>query len=434
MDPLRLIITTVFILFQGAVMELSAEAGSDGLSKFTLTGQFRDLFMCTETDEYYGEKRPLESYYLNPPEPSAMRLISDLKRLRISPDYRYGETLIVHGDFDSEVILSSYNGSYEFDAYWRPSSYNELVRASWEPVNDGDIYAGMKVHRLYAKISVSDFTLTLGRQQVRFGSGRLWNPLDILNPISPTLIEGPEEQKAADAARLDYYINDTTEITAAYEQKGYNDRPDYSMRNGNAIMRIKTTLVETDIALMGGHVARRAVCGADVSGIFFDGTLRGGLVCQDPIGIAGRGSFQGSLGYEYSFASGLYFLAEYFSNSDSLNDDPELKGLYELSFISGTDQKNYFLLSNRFFTYNSYYSGMSLGYDFLQLFRGELFIIGDIEGRGLFLSPSLKYNLMENCDVTAGMMGGYTHDSGKQSDFNIFEKNFLYFASIVIFF
>ena len=63
-------------------------------------------------------------------------------------------------------------------------------------------------------MSVDYFTATIGRQQIRFGSGKLWNPLDILNPISPTFIEGGDDQKGTDAVKLDFFPDDKTEISS----------------------------------------------------------------------------------------------------------------------------------------------------------------------------------------------------------------------------
>jgi hypothetical protein len=116
--------------------------------------------------------------------------------------------------------MGNYLKSPEFDGLLRPSDYNDLFKLSREPVYDEDLYYRTRIHRLYAKIAVGNLTITGGRQLVRFGSGRLWNPLDIMNPISPTALEGIEEQKGIDARRMEYYINATTEIGLVVDRSG----------------------------------------------------------------------------------------------------------------------------------------------------------------------------------------------------------------------
>ena len=71
--------------------------------------------------------------------------------------------------------------------------------------------------------------------------------------------------------------------------------------------------------------------------------------------------------------------------------------------ILGLNEDNYAHLANQFITYNQHYLGIALGYDITPLLRAELFGIWDIEGDGIFLSPSATYNISDNIDVTANL-------------------------------
>ena len=264
-------------------------APEDQNSVFSLGGHFRDLFV------YY----PVETYSLTGEN---KKLVSNLMRVRLSPQFNFSEKLIVHMDFDNEIIMGNYLKSPEFDGLWRPSDYNDLFKLSREPVYDEDLYYRTRIHRLYAKIAVGNLTITGGRQLVRFGSGRLWNPLDIMNPISPTALEGIEEQKGIDALRMEYYINATTEIGLVIDQKRYRDNDGLSSQNTNAAGRIKVSYGNTELAGLGGRIAHRAVGGIDISTIVLDGMVRGGLLYSDP--EEGTSFVQGSAGYEYTFPMG----------------------------------------------------------------------------------------------------------------------------------
>ncbi len=390
---------------------------------FTLRGQFRDLFV------YY----PVETYSLTGRE---KKLVSDLKRLRLSPELNFSERLIIHMDYDNEIISGSYLESPEFDELWRPSGYNDLLRMSWEPSYDDDLYYRTRIHRLYAKIAAGDFTVTVGRQLVRFGSGRLWNPLDVMNPISPTALEGAEEQKGIDALRVEYYLNATTELGLIVDQKRYRNRDsldELSTENTNAVGRLKISLGGIELSGLGGRISHRATGGADISAIVLDGMLRGSLLYSDP--EEGASFVQAGAGYEYNFAMGLYFLMEYFYNQNGLNFNGDLKNLYLENRAGAMNEEIFRGLSNQFLTYNRHYAALALGYDITALLRGDFFILYDFQGRGVFLNPSLTYNAFQNIDVSLAVMRAHVFsDAPEESDFAAFEKDVLVFASLVWYF
>lgn len=403
-----------------AIEEQAAGPASSGLS---LKGQAKNLFTYFSTDAYLATGR-------------AKALAADLTRLRLSPELTVSDWLLVHVDYDNEIIMGGYLKSPEFDMYWRAPDYNDLADLSWEPYYSKDIYYRHAVHRAYAKLVTGRLTTTVGRQQVRFGSGRLWNPLDILNPISPTTVEDAGEQKGIDALRLEHYLTDTTEAGLIFDGKRKNNRDGsnaVSPDNSNIVGRIKTTLGKTEIAALGGRIARRATGGIDASTIVLDGMLRGSMLYSDP--EDGASFILASAGYEYTFASGLYFLMEYFYNQNGLNFNDDLRAAYMMSRIAGVNESNYTTLANQFLTYNQHYAGLALGIDITPLIRGELFTIYDFQGRGVFVSPSLRYNPFENINLIAGVMAaGILPGAARSSDFEIFEGHSLIFASMAWYF
>lgn len=396
---------------------------------FTITGYFKNLFTYTRTDQY-------SEYLFTAEQNKKKRLVADLKRLRLSPEINISNWLHIRIDYDNEIITGSYLKSHEFDEYWRPSEYNDLFDLSCEPHYDEDMYYRTKVHRAFIKLIAGDLTATMGRQQVRFGSGRLWNPLDILNPISPTFVEGAEEQKGTDALRLEYYLTDRTEIALVVDQKRINndDAPEkLNSENSNIISRLKTTVVRTDIALLGGRVSRRKIGGTDISSILLDGILRGALLYSNP--EEGKSFLQGSAGYEYNFSFGLYFLIEYFYNQNGLNFNEGLREAYLNSLVFGMNEDNYYKLSNQFLTFNQHYCGLVLGYDITSLLRVEIFAIYDFQGRGIFANPSLRYNALENLDLSLGYMQSHIFkNAAYASDFEYVKEYGFLHASLTWYF
>lgn len=408
--------------------------------RFEFRGEAKNLYLFHRTDNFIG-KDPLVT--------SSKNLSSDLTRIRLSPEFLYDDILMIRIDLDNELIWSNYGKSKDFTAYWRPSEYNDFLDLNWEPYRGTDLLYRIKVHRAYLKVSVEGFTGTIGRQQIRFGSGKLWNPLDILNPISPTFVEGGDEQKGTDAVKLDFYPGDTTEITAVVDFKKSNNKIErFNMGDQNYIARVKTSVRDADIAILGGYVSRRGVAGFDFAAIVLDGMLRGAVLASQANGLYvdrnspwyrfsyflpgrdGRRSlyFQANAGYEYTFKAGVYLLVEYFYNQKALNYNRDLKVASINAGLNATDQKTYLMLSNIPLTTNQHYCAVALGYDFHPLVRGEFFTIGDIQGQGIFWSPLLRVNAMENLDFSAGIMGAFVFNN-KASDFSEFRKNYLFYFS-----
>jgi hypothetical protein len=387
-------------------------------------GYYKNIFAYHEKDKFHED-------FLLPPEKKKM--ISDLNRISLSPEIYYEESFIFHADIDFEAVSSNYNNTDEFDLYWKESLYNDLLDLTWEPVDNSRTYASVEFRNIYAKMVSGKITGTAGRQQIRFGSSRLWNPLDLMNPISPTGIEGADEQKGVDAVRLDWYPIESAEITGVVSPKKEGDSYEQiSSRSGNFIVRMETGVKECDAGILGGYTAKRTNFGIDFAAVINDGLLNGVALYSVPEG--GKEYFQCGLGYEYTFVSGMYFLMEYFYNSLPVNEDEELQAALFYMAAEGVDENNYYILSNRIITFNSHYLSCAAGYDFFPLLRGEIFSIYDFQGRGLFLNGFIKLNAMENMDLTVGIITATVDETDKVSDFSSYDKQPQFYLMLQFYF
>jgi len=332
------------------------------------------------------------------------------------------------------MLLSNYKGTPAFSSLWIPDTYNEIYPAVTDSSEDDNPYFRAKIHRAYCIYTAGSLTATIGRQMVRFGTGRLWNPLDLMNPLDPTAIEGPDDQKGIDAVRGDWFFDELTEVTAAWAPGRRNDSiSDAGAQDHNYAVRFKKVYRNFQPALLGGYISSRTAAGGDLAVIVLDGILRGALVAYYP--DEGDPFYNSGGGYEYTFKNGLYFTAEYFYNSASLNSDANLQSEYLRSLQGGLDQASSEILSSRFITLNRHYSGTGLGYDVHPLVRADAYLIYDFEGKGLFTSISVKANLMENLNLTAGAMAGHVFSgSDKQSDFEDLESSPLFYGSLEFYF
>ncbi|PKL19302.1 MAG: hypothetical protein CVV49_01585 [Spirochaetae bacterium HGW-Spirochaetae-5] len=420
---LNLFIFILFVFTGSVLYSGEAEFINEGWD-LKFGGYYKNIFTYQKTENF---QRDIYSM------PEKKKIIADMNRLRFSPEINYGEIFILHADADFETVITNYNKTDYFDIYWRDSGYNEIVTLSREFYYSDDFYIRSDFHNIYVKMTSGKFTGTAGRQQIRFGSSRLWNPLDLMNPISPTGVEGSGEQRGTDALRIDWYPGESTELTGVVSPvKENNNYDDVEADSFNYIARLKSGAKEFDVALLGGYTAKRKNGGADFTAEIFDGLLTGVFLYSSP--SSGYDFYQYGTGYEYTFSSGLYLLAEYFYNSLPANDDAELQAALLSYSIIGFDESNYYIISNRIITYNSHYFSIAAGYDFFPLLRGDLFAIYDFQGRGLFLNGALKLNVFENLDITVGIITAFVGDADRGSDFKSFDEQPMYYVSLQFYF
>ncbi len=392
-------------------------------SDFSFRSQYQQMFL------HY----PVQAYSLSS---ESKTLVSDTKRLRLSPEFTIMDSLMIYMDIDNTLIHGNYLQSPEFFSLWQPPSYNDLLRLEKFFSNNQDLFLKSSLHRLFLKIRTSKLTITAGRQLVRFGSGRLWNPLDIMNPISPISIQGSDDLKGIDALRVEYFLFDTAVISIVFEPKRYQNNDDiknFSGENINSAVRIKVSMGDLEVAGLYGFIAHRHTLGIDLSTIFLNGMLRASILYSKPETSPENNIpfFQASAGYEYTFSHGIYFLAEYFFNENGLHYKENLMDLFLESRTGSMNEKIYRGLANQFLTLNKHYTAVALGYNISPLFRGDFFLIYDFQGMGLFINPTIRYNAFENFDVSLSILKAILWDNAMQkSDFAPFQKGIIFYASL----
>ncbi len=413
------------VIFMCSIPDIHAQGETDEESGWSavFSGYYRNLFMYQERGTYY-DRRVL---------PEDRRMFSDMNRVMLSPEIRYGESFIFRTDAAFDAVFSNYNGSAVFDSYWVPDEYNRFTRPYVEVVNNEYIYSSAGIRNIYAKMVLGSFTLTAGRQQLRFGSSRLWNPLDLLCSFSPMLVDGADEPHGTDALRVDWYPFESAELTAVVNPVRENDSTgDMSWRSSNYLLRFMAGTGDLDLALLGGYTAKRKNYGFDMQYVVSDGMLTAVVLWSGP--DEERSFYQCGAGYEYTFASGIYLLAEYFYNSLPVNGDDELAAALARMAFSGIDSSNYYILANRIITFNTHYFSAAAGYSIHPLLRSELFAIWDIQGAGVFINGSLKFNSSDNSDISAGIIWAYAGSDDRISDFEAYSKSPSFYASAVIYF
>jgi hypothetical protein len=90
----------------------------------------------------------------------------------------------------------------------------EVVRLTWHPDLGENLALQHRFDRLMVSAKVGRVDLTFGRQPISFGSGLVFNPLDLVNPFGPATIDS-EYKPGVDAVRVDAYVGATGKVTVA---------------------------------------------------------------------------------------------------------------------------------------------------------------------------------------------------------------------------
>ncbi len=112
--------------------------------------------------------------------------------------------------------------------------------------------------RLAMKFALPFGDLTLGRQVLSWGTGRFFNPTDVLSPFPPTVIDR-EVRRGFDAVRLAIAINETTQLDVLW-------LPQAVAEEHGGVVRFQTNLRGWDASLSAGKYVRDFVFGFDLVG------------------------------------------------------------------------------------------------------------------------------------------------------------------------
>ncbi|MBX2822099.1 MAG: hypothetical protein KTR29_20565, partial [Rhodothermaceae bacterium] len=107
---------------------------------------------------------------------------------------RVNANSVVHAELwlDTELVTGSFLTSPDFQLG------NALERATlldlnWTISSSAQHQLRQSLFRAHVSLYLDNFQLTAGRQRIAWGTGFVWNPTDILNPVNPTNIERDEK-------------------------------------------------------------------------------------------------------------------------------------------------------------------------------------------------------------------------------------------------
>lgn len=232
-------------------------------------------------------------------------IFADITRIRFRPSMGLWQDAYLMLEYEVNATYVSTSIPFQQPATRNPK---QLVDLTWNPVQGAHWSIVHFVDRLYFRQITSLGDFTIGRQRISWGTGRVWNPTDLFNPLNPTSYSKIEKD-GVDAILAKFRLGDFSDFSVVYNAAERSVRDNYGFR-------LRTNIAGYDLSVMGGSFDGRPVVGADFAGNLFDAGIRGEGI------LSGRGSsfndhfIKYILGIDNQFTEKLYALAEYHYNGE----------------------------------------------------------------------------------------------------------------------
>lgn len=356
-----------------------------------LTGSFKTLYVNTRT--------PV----------NRERYWSDLNRFRLELDARLNSTVSATAIIDNEFLLGSLIETAEFQAAKELETNNRWDLDNLVVDND-DLVWRANAYRAYATFDFDSAKVIAGRQRIAWGTGRIWNPTDLFNPISPLQVER-NLREGIDGLSAEYFLGPLSSVNLVYALGETSDQNSLALRAG-------TNIGGYDVGVMGGSFREDNVVGVDFGGSIGAVGLRGEATYTNP--DTGSAFTRLVLSVDYSWPNTLYVLVEYLYNGGNFADS----GLSDAELEA---RERFF--NGEIVTQNKNFVATGVGYELTPLLRLDGVSIYDIDDGSLFVSPTLSWNLRSNLDW---LVGGQFFGGSDDSEYG--DNDTLFFTSLKVYF
>ena len=340
---------------------------------------------------------------------------TSLSRLRVRLDGRAHERL-------SAVVVADLEGRWgrretfasPLDDAFDASRFVDLEK---ELADRGDAHWRALLYRAYLFYESERLELTVGRQRVPWGVGRLWNPIDRFNAIGPLAIEA-DQSRGVDAVKARWLFSGFTHLEAVYAAGARGKDRSYAARL-DAVVR------DVDVGLVAGVFEQAPTLGFDLAGNLGDAAARLEVVWTDPERdvrpfddptegeLPAYWQVVASVDVNLDVGTGLYVLAEHLYNGNALGFGRGRAGGF-VNFFEEVDApvpggravvpgSSDLFGHSRVISLSPNLSGVQLGYDLTTDLRGELLVLYDWRGESVSVFPSARYSPTGWLELTLGV-------------------------------
>ncbi|MFA6439713.1 MAG: hypothetical protein WCX28_10435 [Bacteriovoracaceae bacterium] len=231
----------------------------------------------------------------------AERRLINSSRVRLRPAIDIDENSFIRLEWEAAIAYTSTgtSGTPNMDI---PGQMQRLI---WNPVNGQRWSVFHSIDRLFFRTMTGDIEWTLGRQRIAWGSGRVWNPTDLFNPLNPVNIVKIEKD-GVDAITAKTILGNFTDVTCVWNPQ--------NNRTSNYGIRLRTNISGFDFAAITGRFGQRWNIGGDMTGSLFNAGIRCECIFSG-IDLSGSNRIVSTtIGIDNQFTDRLYGLIEYHFN------------------------------------------------------------------------------------------------------------------------
>ncbi len=377
-----------------AALLVAGAAGAPGAAeldrgdwRFELGGSLRTLGILTRMlrSETLFEEQRLER------DDSGLLL----ERARVNGQAVWRDRWFAQLTYDAEARVGSFLDTVAFDVA------DELGNRTWLDLDhtlsshdDGDLRHAL--YRGFVRYESERAEVALGRQRIPLGRARLWNPIDLFNPIPPLAVEG-DQRIGQDALRARFRLAEGVWAGGIWSPQ---DDPDAH----RGALRLEVSRTEFDAALLGGRFGRDWVLGAD--GAVNLGGAAGRFEATWSDLERGPRIWQvvASVDYTFPLGSGLYGLLEHFYNENLIEGDAIPRAALALPREALLDllADAQAPLLDRLATRVRHQTGAQVGYDLTPLVRGDFLVLYDWRGASAALAPIVSWSARRDVTLALG--------------------------------
>jgi hypothetical protein len=279
-----------------------------------------------------------------------------------------------------------------------------------------------RVYRGFVSWENERFRISVGRQRIAWGVGRLWNPIDRFNAIPPLAIE-PDQSPGVDSIDVRWMWSGFTYLQAVYAPETSRDDAKYALR-------LHGVLRDVDYSVMAGVFEEARTVGLDLATNLGDAAFRLEAVYTDPrrdvwrIGAPRPGELSAfwqidvSLDHNFDVGSGLYVLLEHLWNDNArgfgrgraaallpffettATPPPGAPAIPGALFVEPASRA--ILGGSRVVTSARHTTGLNLSYELSTALRGDLLLLYDWNGGSAAFAPRVVFDGWSFLELTLG--------------------------------
>jgi hypothetical protein len=279
-----------------------------------------------------------------------------------------------------------------------------------------------RLYRGYLRYEGGHAQLTLGRQRLAWGVGRLWNPLDRFSFVPPLAIE-PDQSLGIDAVDARWRFSGFSYLQAVYA-------PGTSSSDARYALRWQGVVRDVDLSLLAGVFDEAFVTGFDLATNLADAAVRLEVAYTDPgrdvwpVGAAAPSELDPfwqlvlSADYNFDIGTGIYVLVEHLYNGNALGfgsgEAGPLLPFFESTAtpppgvpaaVPGpyvTPASPAVSGSSLVVSGSEHLTGVQGSYDWGGVLRSDLLVIWDWDGSSAVFAPSIVYTGFNDAELTLG--------------------------------